>query len=112
MTEYNSVASAHKLNSDNARRRMSGALSGGAAMSLGLTSPKGLNTGLNFESMPAFTVKSTKKIPDKSIIRTENTSRNRMGSLMKVPNHRQGTEKFDKSVHDRTINPLTSEDIQ
>ena len=111
MTEYNSVASAHKLNSDtNARRRMSGALSGGAAMSLGLTSPKG--TALNFESMPAFTVKSTNKIPDKSLIRTENTSRNRMGSLMKVPNHRQGTEKFDKSVHDRTINPLTSEDIQ
>ena len=40
-----------------------------------------------------------------------NTSRNRMDSLMKVPNHKQGTSKFDKSTHARSIAPLTSEDI-
>ena len=55
------------------RRKVSGALAGGAAMSLGLTSPKGLAQS-NFESMPAFTISAQKGIPDKASIRTQNTS--------------------------------------
>lgn len=78
-------------------------------MSLGLSSPKGLVS--DYESMPAFQVNTAKGIPDKSSIRTMNTSRNRMDSLMKVPTHKQGTSKFDKSTHARSIAPLTSEDI-
>ncbi len=89
---------------------MSGALADGGALSLGLSGIKGISSPLNFESMPAFTIKTAKGIPDKSLIRTGDTSRNRMGSLMRMPQHKQGTEKFDKSVHDRTIAPLTSED--
>ena len=90
---------------------MSGTLAEGAALSLGLSGIKGISSPMNFESIPAFTIKTAKGIPDKSLIRTENTSRNRMGSLTRMPNHKQGTEKFDKSVHDRSIAPLTSEDI-
>jgi len=77
--------------------------------SLGLSSPKGMAS--DFESMPAFQINTAKGIPDKGSIRTMNTSRNRMESLMKVPNHKQGTSKFDKSTHSRSIAPLTSEDI-
>ena len=65
----------------------------------------------NFESMPAFTINTGKGIPDKSAIRTENTSRNRMDSLMSVPKHKSGTTKFDSQTSIRTIAPLTSEDI-
>jgi hypothetical protein len=50
-------------------------------------------------------------IPDKGLIRTGETSRNRMDSLMKVPMHKSGTSKFDSSTDFRSINPLTSEDI-
>ena len=65
----------------------------------------------NFESMPAFTVNAGKGIPDKNQIRTTNTSRNRMDSLMSVPKHKSGTMKFDSESDIRTIAPLTSEDI-
>jgi len=78
-------------------------------MSLGLSSPKGM--AVDYESMPAFQINATKGIPDKGSIRTLNTSRNRMDSLMKVPMHKQGTSKFDKATHARSIAPLTSEDI-
>jgi len=61
--------------------------------------------------MPAFKIQTSKGIPDKIQIRTENTSRNRLNSLMRMPNHKLGTIKFDKSVHNRSIAPLTSEDI-
>ena len=100
------------MNSDMvAKRKFSGALAGSAAMSLGLSSPKGLNSPINFESMPAFTVNTAKGIPDKSLIRTENTSRNRMDSLMRMPTHKSGTTKFDANNDVRSIAPLTSEDI-
>jgi len=85
---------------------------GSGAMSLGLTSPKDLNNPTaTFESMPAFQINTTKGIPEKATIRTGNTSRNRMDSLMSVPLHKQGTRKFDRSSDARTIAPLTSEDI-
>ena len=84
---------------------------GSGAMAMGLTTPKGLNSPINFESMPAFTISTMKGIPDKGNIRTENTSRNRMDSLMRVPQHKSGTSKFDKERDQRTIAPLTSEDI-
>lgn len=81
-------------------------------MSLGLSSPKGNgNANLNLDAMPAFTIAAMKGIPDKATIRTENTSRNRLDSLMRMPDHKSGTTKFDKSQHSRSINPLTSEDI-
>ena len=84
-------------------------------MSLGLNSPKGAGMATlmaaDLENMPAFQINAAKGIPDKSSIRTMNTSRNRMDSLMKVPTHKQGTAKFDKSTHARSIAPLTSEDI-
>ena len=78
---------------------------------MGLTTPKGVSSPINFESMPAFTVSTMKGIPDKKIIRTENTSRNRMDSLMRVPQHKSGTTKFDREKDARSIAPLTSEDI-
>lgn len=81
-------------------------------MSLGLNSPKGLSSPFNFESMPAFQVMTTKGIPDKALIRTNSTSRNRFDSLMRVPAHKTGTTKFDPSQHVRSIAPLTSEDIK
>ena len=80
-------------------------------MSLGLSSPKGTARVMDLDSMPAFTIASGKGIPDKATIRTENTSRNRLDSLMRMPDHKSGTTKFDKSTHNRTIAPLTSEDI-
>ena len=94
-----------------ALRRASGAnlMKNTGMMSLGLNSPKGM--AVDYESMPAFAINTAKGIPDKSSIRTMNTSRNRMDSLMKVPMHKQGTSKFDKSTHARSIAPLTSEDI-
>lgn len=86
---------------------------GSAAMSLGLNTPKGLFSPnhFNFESLPAFHIASGKKIPDKGFIRTSETSRNRMHSLMKMPDHKSGTTKFDSTTDCRTIAPLTSEDI-
>lgn len=98
-------------NSDAAKRKYSGALMGSGAMAMGLTTPKGLNSPINFESMPAFTISTMKGIPDKNNIRTENTSRNRMDSLMRVPKHKSGTTKFDREKDARSIAPLTSEDI-
>ena len=92
-------------------RKFSGALSGSAAMSLGLNSPKGLATPSGIETMPAFVINTTKGIPDKAVMRTGNTSRNRMESLMSMPAHKSGTKKFDKVSDMRTIAPLTSEDI-
>ena len=93
------------------RRRPSGTnlMSNAGMQSLGLSSPKGM--AADFDSMPAFQINTSKGIPDKGSIRTMNTSRNRMDSLMKVPSHKQGTSKFDKSTHARSIAPLTSEDI-
>ena len=98
--------------SQNSARNFSSALKGGAAMSLGLNSPKGLVTPINFESMPAFSVQTTKGIPDKAHIRTSSTSRNRFDSLMKVPSHKVANSKFDPTQHVRSIAPLTSEDIK
>ena len=80
-------------------------------MSLGLNSPKGTARVMDLDAMPAFTIAAGKGIPDKATIRTENTSRNRLDSLMRMPDHKSGTTKFDKSTHNRTIAPLTSEDI-
>ena len=80
-------------------------------MSLGLASPKSSARGFDLDSMPAFTIISGKGIPDKATIRTGETSRNRLDSLMRMPDHKSGTTKFDKSTHNRTIAPLTSEDI-
>ena len=89
------------------RGNVSGALMGSGAMSLGLTSPK----GLNIESMPAFTINTTKGIPNKVEMRSGSISSDRMDSLMRMPSHKSGTTKFDKSTHARTIAPLTSEDV-
>ena len=72
-----------------ARRKFSGALMGGGAMSLGLSSFKDLNNpNSTIESMPAFQINTMKGIPEKATIRTGNTSRNRMNSLMSVPLHK------------------------
>jgi len=86
---------------------------GSGAMSLGLKSTRGLfsPSHLVFDSMPAFQISSDKKIPEKSFMRTSETSRNRMNSLMKMPDHKSGTSKFDSKTDCRTIAPLTSEDI-
>lgn len=65
---------------------------------------------MNFDSMPVFQIHTTKGIPDKGLIRTGETSRNRMHSLMKMPTHKQGTSKFDSTQDMRTIAPLTCED--
>ena len=91
-------------------RKGSHALQGSAAMSLGLSSPKGLNS-INFESLPAFTISSNKGIPEKGNIRTNITSRTRLDSLMRVPSHKVGSGKFDREKDSRSIAPLTSEDI-
>mmetsp|Transcript_15944 Transcript_15944/g.21631 ORF Transcript_15944/g.21631 Transcript_15944/m.21631 type:complete len:266 (-) Transcript_15944:416-1213(-) len=100
-----------ELTEPHSRRKFSNALAGGAAMSLGLSSPKGMSRAMDLDHMPAFTIVTQKGIPDKAAIRTENTSRNRLDSLMRMPDHKSGTTKFDKSTHNRTIAPLTSEDI-
>ena len=104
-------ASAQYGLSDAAKRKFSGSLMGSGAMAMGLTTPKGLSSPIDFESMPAFTVSAMKGIPDKNLIRTNDTSRNRMGSLMRVPTHKTGTHKFDREKDARSIAPLTSEDI-
>ena len=93
------------------QRRKLSHLAGNAAMSLGLNSPKGLSSPTNLDHMPAFTVSASKGIPDKANIRTESASRNRIDSLMRMPQHKSGTTKFDSTSHMRTIAPLTSEDI-
>lgn len=98
--------------SERGTRKFSGALMGGGAMSIGLSSPKaGIGMG-NFESMPAFTITAGRGIPEKGSIRSGDTSRTRMFSLMRMPSHKSGTTKFDPLTHNRTISPLTSEDIQ
>jgi len=100
------------------RRKFDGAITSGAVMSLGLTSPKGLATtnqnstqSGSLKSMAAFTISAQRGIPDKASIRTQDTSRNRLESLMRKPDHKTSALKFDPAVHTRSIAPLTSEDI-
>ena len=114
LTAHDSVQSRQRpalgiqSNSESANRRKLSALVGTGVMSLGLNSPMGLP---DVEQMPAFTINMSRGIPDKAKVRTESTSRNRMDSLMRMPNHKSGTTKFDKLADARTIAPLTSEDI-
>ena len=103
-TGYDSIANSQMRQgragaglSEHVHRRKLSSLAGGAAMSLGLSSPKGLGSPVNFDSMPAFTVSASKGIPDKANIRTESTSKTRMDSLMRMPNHKSGTTKFDST---------------
>ena len=93
---------------------MSNALQGFGAMTIGLGSPRNSMTPISstpVHVMPAFQIDSTKGIPEKALIRTEDTGRHRLDSLMRVPNHKAGTTKFDSMTDARTIAPLTSEDI-
>ena len=65
----------------------------------------------NYESMPVFSINKSRGIPAKHDIRNSNHSANRLASLMSLPKHKSGTTKFDVNTNDRTIAPLTSEDL-
>ena len=80
-------------------RRNSNAIRSTGVMSLGLNSPK----ASNFESMPAFKIDTSKRIPGKQDLRTRQASDDRMGSLMRMPNHKSGTSKFDPTMHVKTL---------
>ena len=111
--------------SSSAMRKYKGALVGGGAMSLGLNSPSAggarqnspprtsmaAPSSANYESMPVFTINKSRGIPGKQDIRNSNSLSNRMASLMSMPKHKSGTTKFDVKTNDRTIAPLTSEDL-
>jgi len=77
-------------------------------MSLGLTNAE--NSIMNYESQPVFTINKEKGIPGKEQIRTVSQKR-LMQSLMQKPQHKQGTTKFNNEMDERTIAPLTSEDL-
>ena len=85
-----------ELSNPLSRRQASNSLVGTAAMALGLQSPKGMSRVADLDQMPAFTIAATKGIPEKATIRTENTTRARLDSLMQMPDHKMGTTKFDR----------------
>ena len=60
--------------------------------------------------MPAFRVVRS-NIPDKGTLRSAYNTRERLDSLMRRPPHKSGTTKFDPLSSERTIAPLTSEDV-
>jgi len=47
------------------------------------------------ENTPAFTVNSSAKIPDLATLRSPEFKRERMASIMSVPNHKPIVPKFD-----------------
>lgn len=88
----------------------SGALKASAAMSLGLSSPRA-NSPKSPKTSLAFTIEKDRGIPTKDEMRTADARSNRMDSLLRMPAHKQGTTKFDAVADQRTIAPLTQEDI-
>lgn len=58
----------------------------------------------------AFKIDSSAKIPDLSTIRSPESKRERMDSLMSVPNHKPAASKFKPDQMTRTMIPLTQED--
>ena len=64
MSDYHSAAPPRQggQSAGIAIRKFKGALAGGAAMSLGLSSPKNAS---NYDSMPVFSIDKNRRIPDK-----------------------------------------------
>ena len=59
--------------------------------------------------MPAFRITKS-SIPEKGTMRSKYGTQDRLDSLMRRPNHKSGTKKFDPENSERTIAPLTCED--
>jgi len=62
------------------------------------------------EHTTAFKVDSSAKIPEVSSFRSPEQRRERMDSLMSLPNHKPAATKFNPDLMVRTMIPLTQED--
>jgi hypothetical protein len=61
-------------------------------------------------NMPAFRITKT-SIPDKGSMKSAYITSDRLNSLMRAPNHKPASEKFNPEYHCKSVAPLTYEDI-
>lgn len=61
-------------------------------------------------NLPAFRITKS-SIPDKGSLKSQYITRDRLDNLMRQPNHKPNSEKFNKDMHAKHIAPLTYEDL-